>query len=166
MITLSKFNINNIAPASAVVIIGKRNTGKSYLARDILKNQKGSQIPEGTVIACTDYDKEMYNNVESTIKFHDEFCSEVIEQVYSQQETKIRDRNRDTDKRSFLVLDNCFHDSECAKNEHFKRVMFNHIMLKLSIITYLYSEKEVMQTSEESMKHMRTCFQRLKCFVK
>ena len=48
-IELSRFNINDIKDDKVVVLIGKRETGKSFLCKDILFHHAG--IPVGQVIS-------------------------------------------------------------------------------------------------------------------
>ena len=50
---LRKFDISEIKDDKVVVLIGKRDTGKSFLCRDILYHHAG--IPVGQVISLTIY---------------------------------------------------------------------------------------------------------------
>ena len=50
-VQLKKFDMSSIPQDSVVVLIGKRNTGKSYLCKDLLYYHKN--IPVGTVISGT-----------------------------------------------------------------------------------------------------------------
>ena len=58
-IELSRFNINDIKDDKVVVLIGKRETGKSYLCKDILYHH--SNIPVGQVISGTEAANEFYS---------------------------------------------------------------------------------------------------------
>ena len=49
---LRKFDISEIKDDKVVVLIGKRDTGKSFLCRDILYHHAG--IPVGQVISGTE----------------------------------------------------------------------------------------------------------------
>ena len=51
-IELKKFNIKSIASDKVCVFIGKRETGKSFLVKDLLYNLR--DIPCGTVISGTE----------------------------------------------------------------------------------------------------------------
>ena len=46
---LRKFNMNEISDDKVVVLIGKRDTGKSFLCKDVLYHHMG--IPVGQVIS-------------------------------------------------------------------------------------------------------------------
>ena len=58
-IQLSRFNINDISDDKVVVLIGKRETGKSFLCKDILHHH--SSIPVGQVISGTEAANEFYS---------------------------------------------------------------------------------------------------------
>ena len=49
---LRKFNIQSIKPDKVCVFIGKRETGKSFLVKDLLYHHR--KIPVGTVISGTE----------------------------------------------------------------------------------------------------------------
>ena len=51
-ITLKKFDISSIEDTAVVVFVGKRQTGKSFLVRDLLYHKR--DIPGGVVIAPTE----------------------------------------------------------------------------------------------------------------
>ena len=49
---LKKFDMSSIAPDKVVIMVGKRNTGKSFLVKDLLWYHQ--RIPVGTVISATE----------------------------------------------------------------------------------------------------------------
>ena len=51
-IALKRFNMKMIRDDSVVVLIGKRNTGKSWLVKDLMFHMQ--HIPVGTVISATE----------------------------------------------------------------------------------------------------------------
>ena len=53
-IQLKKFDMSSIKPDKVIVLIGKRETGKSFLCKDLLYYHKN--IPVGNVI-CKNYRK-------------------------------------------------------------------------------------------------------------
>ena len=52
-IQLNKFNMAELKDDKVVVFIGKRETGKSFLVRDLLYHHQ--DIPVGTVISGTEF---------------------------------------------------------------------------------------------------------------
>ena len=60
-IQLRKFDMREIKDDKVVVLIGKRDTGKSFLCKDILYHHKG--IPVGQVISGTEGANQFYSKI-------------------------------------------------------------------------------------------------------
>ena len=60
-IQLKKFDISQIKDDKVVVLIGKRDTGKSFLCKDILYYH--SDIPVGQVISGTEAANQFYGEL-------------------------------------------------------------------------------------------------------
>ena len=60
-LNLQKFDLKQIKQESVVVLIGKRNTGKSFLCKDILYHHQN--IPVGQVISGTESANEFYSDI-------------------------------------------------------------------------------------------------------
>ena len=60
-IQLRKFDISKIRDDSVVILIGKRDTGKSFLCKDILFYHK--DIPVGLVISGTEASNQFYGSI-------------------------------------------------------------------------------------------------------
>ena len=58
-IQLKKFNMKQIRDDEIVVMIGKRNTGKSFLTKDLMYYKR--DIPVGTVISPTENANKFYS---------------------------------------------------------------------------------------------------------
>ena len=58
---LKKFDITEIKDDKVVVLIGKRDTGKSFLCKDILYHHQN--VPAGSVISGTEAANEFYSNM-------------------------------------------------------------------------------------------------------
>ena len=76
---LRKFDISEIKDDKVVVLIGKRDTGKSFLCRDILYHHAG--IPVGQVISGTEGANQFYSKIVPKLFIHDEFKSEIVQNV-------------------------------------------------------------------------------------
>ena len=73
---LNKFDMNRISDDSVVVLIGKRNTGKSFLTKYILYNNKS--IPVGTVISGTEGANEFYSAIVPPVFIHEEYTPLIL----------------------------------------------------------------------------------------
>ena len=81
---LKKFDMCNIADDKVVVLIGKRETGKSFLVRDLLYYHQ--DIPIGTVISGTEAGNGYYAKMVPKLFIHDEYNSAIIENILKRQE--------------------------------------------------------------------------------
>ena len=83
---LKRFNMNMIDDDATVVLIGKRNTGKSYLTRDMLYYKQ--DLPAGTVISPTENANKFYGNIIPPIFIHDEYEPKITNEFIKRQCTK------------------------------------------------------------------------------
>ena len=82
---LKRFNMNMIKDDSTVVLIGKRNTGKSYLTKDMLYYKQ--DLPAGTVISPTENANKFYGNIIPPIFIHDEYEPKITNEFIKRQKT-------------------------------------------------------------------------------
>lgn len=80
-----------------MVIIGKKDTGKSFLVRDVLF-QTQRHFPVGTVISATEAANEFFQTMVPSKFIHDKYRPEIVQNVIKRQAT-IKAR-RNTDKQS------------------------------------------------------------------
>ena len=144
-IQLKKFDMSSIKPDKVIVLIGKRETGKSFLCKDLLFYHKN--IPVGTVISATESANCFYGDIIPSIFIHDEYTPETIKNVLTRQKTvkkkMIEDLNKnghsDVNPNAFLILDDCLYDASWAKDKNIKTCFMNgrhwHILF---IITMQY----------------------------
>jgi len=148
---LRKFDINMIRDrceidsrkSPMIVVIGKKDTGKSFLVRDIL-HEAQSCFPVGTVISGTEVANEFFQHMIPSKFIHDKYTPEIVQNVIKRQMNVKQTRNRNKsqsglDPRAFLILDDCLYDSSWIKEESTRYVFMNgrHIDL-MTIITMQY----------------------------
>lgn len=131
-----------------IVVIGKKDTGKSFLVRDIMANTKDC-FPVGTVISATELMNEFFQHMVPSKLIHDKYKPEIVMNVIKRQmniksarnnDKKLRNGNSSIDPRAFLVLDDCLYESKSWINEESTRYMFmngRHIDV-MTIITMQY----------------------------
>jgi hypothetical protein len=131
-----------------IVVIGKKDTGKSFLVRDILFSTQ-RHFPVGTVISATEVANEFFQNMVPSKFIHDKYRPEIVQNVIKRQATLKTKRNTDKaahggsssiDPRAFLILDDCLYDAKSWINEESTRFVFmngRHIDL-MTIITMQY----------------------------
>ncbi len=129
---LRKFDIKNIRDDQVVVLIGKRDTGKSFLCRDILYNQ--STIPVGQVISGTEGANQFYTKIIPKLFIHEEFKTDIVQNILKRQKImmdKINKGDKSIDPRAFLILDDCLYDNTWSKDKWMRSVFMNGRHYKL-----------------------------------
>ena len=129
---LKKFNMSDIKDDKVVVLIGKRDTGKSFLCKDILYHHRN--IPVGQVISGTEGANQVYQKIIPKLFIHGEFKPEIVQNMLKRQKLMIEQLNggnREIDPRAFLILDDCLYDNSWAKNKDMRSVFMNGRHYKL-----------------------------------
>ncbi|NBR60725.1 hypothetical protein EB118_02665 [bacterium] len=125
-----------------IVIIGKKDTGKSFLTRDILFHTQDC-FPIGTVISGTEVANEFFQKIVPSKLIHDKYKPEIVMNVIRRQLTLKQQRNlsksTSIDPRAFLILDDCLYDASWIREESTRYVFMNGRHVDLStIITMQY----------------------------
>lgn len=143
---LSKFSMRNISfrpdenKGPVIVLIGRRDTGKSYLVKDLLYYHQ--DIPIGTVISGTEAGNGFYSEHVPKLFIHDEYNSAIIEnilkrqkQVLKQMKKEIQTYKRSTiDPRAFVILDDCLYDASWTRDKMMRLLFMNGRHWKIMLI--------------------------------
>ena len=70
------------------VLIGRRDTGKSFLVRDLLYNHQ--DIPIGTVISGTEEGNGFYSKLVPKLFIHNEYNTAIIENILKRQKQVLK----------------------------------------------------------------------------
>jgi hypothetical protein len=152
---IKKFNIETIRDrceidsrkSPMIVVIGKKDTGKSFLVKDILYNTQNA-FPVGTVISGTEVANEFFQHMVPSKLIHDKYKPDIVMNTIKRQLAVKTARNQDKaksggnsniDPRAFLILDDCLYDATWIREESTRYVFMNgrHIDL-MTIITMQY----------------------------
>ena len=139
-VQLRKFDINDIKDDKVVVLIGKRETGKSFLCKDILYHH--STIPVGQVISGTEAANQFYSKMIPPLFIHEEYQAPIIQNILKRQKLMIEKCKtcQTTDPRAFLILDDCLYDNTWTKDKNVRSLFMNGRHFKiLFIITMQYA---------------------------
>jgi len=144
-INLRKFDMSKLKQDAVVVFIGKRNTGKSFLVRDMLFYKR--DFPCGIVISGTESSNGFYNYMMPGVFIHDDFKPEIVESLIKRQKTLVHKVHEQEDKygrtnldpRAFLILDDLMFDTSWLKDMNIRRLFMNGRHHKLLyVITMQY----------------------------
>ena len=134
---LKKFDMKSISfkpeenSGPVVVLIGRRDTGKSYLVRDLLYYHQ--DIPIGTVISGTEAGNGFYSVHVPKLFIHDEYNTAIIENILKRQKTVLKQMKKETemykrstiDPRTFVILDDCLYDASWTKDKVMRLLFMN-----------------------------------------
>jgi len=132
--------------APMIVLIGKRDTGKSFLVRDVLANTRDC-FPIGTVISGSEVASPFFQDLVPSKLIHDKYNPTIVMGSIKRQMAVKQARNRENrsggnsnvDPRAFLILDDCLYDKTWMNEESTRYVFMNgrHIDLA-TMITMQY----------------------------
>ena len=139
-IQLRKFDMSQIKDDKVVVLIGKRETGKSFLCKDLLHHHK--DIPCGQVISATEAANGYWGKKVPPLFIHDEYTPAIISNIIKRQKMMLEkiNSNANIDPRLFLLLDDCIYDQSWVKDKNVRSLFMNGRHYKiLFIITMQYA---------------------------
>ena len=143
---LKKFKMKDITfrpdenKGPVVVLIGRRDTGKSFLVRDLLYYHQ--DIPIGTVISGTEAGNGFYGKHVPKLFIHDEYNTAIIENILKRQKMVIKQVNKEVevygkttiDPRTFVILDDCLYDQSWARDKVMRLLFMNGRHWKIMLI--------------------------------
>ena len=143
---LKKFDMRSISfkpnenKGPVVVLIGRRDTGKSYLVRDLLFYHQ--DIPIGTVISGTEAGNGFYSSHVPKLFIHDEYNTAIIENILKRQKAVLRQVKKEVDTykktkidpRAFVILDDCLFDATWTKDKMMRMLFMNGRHWKIMLV--------------------------------
>ena len=143
---LKKFDMKNISfkpnesKGPVVVLIGRRDTGKSFLVRDLLYYHQ--EIPLGTVISGTEEGNGFYGKMVPKLFIHNEYNTAIIENILKRQKTVLKQIKKEIetykrstiDPRAFVILDDCLYDDSWSRDKMMRLLFMNGRHWKIMLI--------------------------------
>jgi len=134
---LKKFDMKSITfkpdqnTGPVIVMIGRRDTGKSFLIRDLLYYHQ--DIPIGTVISGTEAGNGFYSHHVPKLFIHDEYNTAIIENILKRQRTVMKQvkkemesfKRSNIDPRAFVILDDCLFDDKWTRDKMMRLLFMN-----------------------------------------
>jgi len=193
---LAKFEMKSISfrpdenKGPVIVLIGRRDTGKSFLVQDLMFHHQ--DIPIGTVISGTEAGNGFFAAHVPKLFIHDAYNTAIIENILKRQKAVLKQvkKEMDTykkssiDPRTFVVLDDCLYDNKWTKDVMMRLLFMNgrhwKIMLVITMqyplgippnlrtnIDYVFILREpYIAIVSESTTIMRVCSPLLRAFVR
>jgi hypothetical protein len=132
---MKKFDMKNISfrpdenKGPVVVLIGRRDTGKSFLVRDLLFHHQ--EAGNG-----------FFSEHVPKLFIHDEYNSAIIENILKRQKTVLKQikkemeayKRTNIDPRAFVILDDCLYDNKWTKDKLMRLLFMNGRHWKIMLI--------------------------------
>tara|TARA_Y100001970_G_C14229705_1_gene857850 strand:- start:2144 stop:2974 length:831 start_codon:yes stop_codon:yes gene_type:complete len=143
---LKKFDMKQITfkpdenQGPVIVLIGRRDTGKSFLVRDLLYYHQ--DIPIGTVISGTEAGNGFYGKMVPKLFIHDEYNTAIIENILKRQKIVMKQVKKENeaygrsniDPRAFVILDDCLYDNSWAREKLMRLLFMNGRHWKIMLV--------------------------------
>jgi hypothetical protein len=121
----------NESKGPVIVLIGRRDTGKSFLVRDLLYYHQ--DIPIGTVISGTEEGNGFYGKLVPKLFIHNEYNTAIIENILKRQRGVLKQIKKEMeqfkrstiDPRTFVILDDCLYDNTWARDKLMRLLFMN-----------------------------------------
>jgi hypothetical protein len=134
--------MSEITDDKVVVMIGKRDTGKSFLTKDLLFYHQ--DIPVGTVISGTEGANSFYSKIVPSLFIHEEYTPALLTNILARQKKVAKNisssggsstnNTTDIDPRAFLILDDCLYDNTWQRDKNIRACFMNGRHYKLLFI--------------------------------
>ena len=143
---LKKFDMRSIVfdpkenKGPVIVLIGRRDTGKTFLVKDLLYFHQ--DVPIGTVISGTEAGNGFYGKLVPKLFIHEEYNTVLIENVLRRQKTVMKQCQKEMemykkctiDPRTFVILDDCLYDNTWARDKLMRALFMNGRHWKVMLI--------------------------------
>ena len=143
---LKKFNMRDITfkvnenKGPVIVLIGRRDTGKTVLVRDLLYYHQ--DIPIGTVISGTEAGNGFYKEHVPKLFIHDEYNTVLVENVLRRQRAVMKQMKKEVetykktsiDPRAFVIMDDCLYDQAWTRDKMMRLLFMNGRHWKVMLV--------------------------------
>ncbi|RYX99932.1 MAG: hypothetical protein EOO35_00900, partial [Cyanobacteriota bacterium] len=136
---ITEFKLENMVGYPAIVMIAKRNSGKSFVARDIMYSLR--KKPAGVVIAPTDRLNSFYKFFFPDIYVHYDITPNIFAKILARQaimiakEEKKKKQGLKVDPSAVLVMDDCLSKKKAwSKDQNITEILLNGRHYKLTYI--------------------------------
>ena len=143
---LKKFDMKSISfkpndsKGPVIFLLGRRDTGKSFLVRDLLFYHQ--DIPIGTVISGTEEGNGFYGKMVPKLFIHNEYNTAIIENILKRQRSVLKQIKKEVetykksniDPRTFVIMDDCLYDNTWSRDKIMRLLFLNGRHWKVILI--------------------------------
>ena len=143
---LKKFDMKSISfkpndsKGPVIFLLGRRDTGKSFLVRDLLYYHQ--DIPIGTVVSGTEEGNGFYGKMVPKLFIHNEYNTAIIENILKRQRSVLKQikkeietyKKSNIDPRTFVIMDDCLYDNTWSRDKLMRLLFLNGRHWKVILI--------------------------------
>jgi hypothetical protein len=140
-LSIRKFNMRDIVfnvrenKGPVIILIGRRDTGKSFLIKDLLYYHQS--VPICTVISGTEAGNGFYAPLVPKLLIHYEYNTSIIEKILIRQKMVVQEYQRSQnaiDPRTIVILDDCLYDDSWSRDKLMRCIFMNGRHWKIMLI--------------------------------
>lgn len=139
-LALSRFDMKKIKPTNVCVFVASRNSGKSFLIRDLMYHHQN--IPAGMVVSKTDKLTHYYEQFIPPILIHEEYSPQILDKLFDRQKKALDERW--PNPHAFLIFDDTISDANVWKRDtRIKEIFFNGRHYKILFLLTMQDPKAI-----------------------
>ena len=140
-ISLKKFDMSNITPGKTILMVARRNSGKTVLITDLMHALK-KDIPVAVVCSGTESGCEYFSKFVPPVMVHGTYSEDILKRMLVRQK-KIMKKKRDAPPHEaklinpnvLCVLDDCAFDKTMFKSPTYRYLMMNGRHVASTMVT-------------------------------
>jgi hypothetical protein len=150
-VSIKEFDLKNemrSTPNPAIVILGKRGSGKSILSRDLIRNF--SDIPVGIIISATEKVDPFFSQFFPDAFIYNEVKPDIFRKIMKRQvlikrkQAEKRLQGKRIDTRILLMMDDCLASAkQWGKDELMKQILYDGRHFDITYILTMQSPLEI-----------------------
>ena len=118
---IRKFDPRTIGEHRVILIIGKRNTGKSVLAKDLLYHVR--RMPVGVVMSGTEEGNGFFKEMVPDLFVYGDYDVGIVQRIVQRQRKLAKDKAPNSG--TFVVLDDCMYDKRIVRDTVMRQIFMN-----------------------------------------
>lgn len=133
---LRRFDISRVRDDSVIIMLGKRNTGKSFLCKDLLSYH--TSFPAGVVISGTESSNQFYSEIFPPLFIYDEYKPDIVANIVRRQKKVVKANasrsGPEVDPRLVFIMDDCLYDDSWVRDVNIRSIFMNGRHMKIMFI--------------------------------
>lgn len=131
-LSIQKFNPATMVPNCVILLVAKRNSGKSTLMKDLMFHMRG-KLDFGLAMSATEESNETFSSYVPKSCIYNEFSAGALDTMIKMQKQNVK---KGKFKQLYLLMDDLAYDKKILQNTNMRQLMYNG---RHSKITFAFS---------------------------